>query len=119
MRSRLHVILHLWLELTRRLGLLDRPHETRFGVDFSDRLITAVVYLGMVEDREMTASRIADEAGLPRTTVLRRLALLETSGAVERRGLTWRTPLAAVKRMETADLAAIAALIRSHADELD
>ena len=119
MRSRLHVITHLWIELTHRLSLLDRPHDTRFGAGIADRLIIVVVFIGMVEDRAMTASRIADEVGLPRPTVLRRLAALETSGAVERRGLTWRTPLRALKRMEGADLATIAATIRAHADELD
>jgi hypothetical protein len=51
--------------------------------------------------------------------VLRRLAALERRGAVERRGLTWRTPLRKLTRMERADLDAIAALIRAHADELE
>ncbi|WP_407155138.1 helix-turn-helix domain-containing protein [Bradyrhizobium sp. STM 3557] len=119
LRSRLHVITHLWIELTRRLSLLSRPGETRFGVEIADHLITMTVYLGMVEEREMTASRIAKEVGLPRTTVLRRLAALERLGDIERRGLTWRTPLHKLTQMERADLDAIAALIRGHADELE
>jgi len=109
---------HLWIELTRRLSLLD-PHKMRFGANVADHLIISAVYLGMVEEREMTASQIAQDVGLPRTTVLRRLATLERRGAVERRGLIWRTPLRKLTRMERADLNAIAALIRVHADELE
>jgi CRP-like cAMP-binding protein len=119
LRSRLHVITSLWLDLTRRLSLLDQPHQPRFGADISDRLITAAIYLGTIEGHAMTASRIAHHAGLPRTTVLRRLAALEQSGAVERRGLTWRTPLRTELRMERADYDEIATLIRDHAAELE
>lgn len=103
MPSRLHVITSLWIDLTRRLNHLEHPHQPRFGAHLGDRLITAAIYLGTVEGEPMTASMIARAAGLPRPTVLRRLALLEASGAVERRGLTWRTPLRALLRMENAD----------------
>ena len=112
-------MMHLWIELTRNLSLLGRPGRKRFGADVADHLIAGAVYLGMVEDREMTASQIAQNVGLPRTTTLRRLTTLEQLGAVELHGLIWRTPLRALMRMERGDLDGIAALIRTHADQLN
>lgn len=119
MRSRLHVVTELWIELTRRLSRLDQPHEPRFGVHVGDRLIAAAIFLGMADEQEMTASRLAAMVGLPRSTVLRRLAALEAAGAIERRGLTWRTALPTLLRLESGDLDTIAALIRARAAELE
>jgi CRP-like cAMP-binding protein len=117
LRSRLHVIISLWVALTRQSAPLNRSRTARG--DVSDRLIAAVIYLGMVEQRRMTASRIARDAGLPRPTVLRRLAALERDGAVERHGLTWRTPLPVLMKMEAANLEPLVRLIRAHAAELE
>ncbi|MGJ5163133.1 helix-turn-helix domain-containing protein [Bradyrhizobium sp. HKCCYLR1051] len=82
-------------------------------------MISTAVYLAMVEERPLTASELARAVGLPRTTVLRRLAVLQHQGRVERRGRTWRTPLAHLLRLEQADLGALAGLVRINADELD
>ncbi|MGJ5149902.1 helix-turn-helix domain-containing protein [Bradyrhizobium sp. HKCCYLR1023] len=72
----------------------------------------------MTADRPMTASRLAATVGLPRTTVLRRLALLESAGRVERRGQCWRTPLPHLLALEQGNLAAIATTVGAAAAEL-
>ena len=53
------------------------PHvEGRFGADASDTLLCAAVYLGMFENRQVNASKLADYVGVPRSTMdLKELAL--------------------------------------------
>lgn len=101
------------------MSRIDHPRaDALYGVDLPDLLISIAVYLAMVEEHPMTASELARAVGLPRTTVLRRLAVLEHQGRVERRGRTWRTPLTHLLHLEQADLDAIAEVIRVNADEL-
>jgi DNA-binding transcriptional ArsR family regulator len=118
-RSQLYVLTRLWIELTREMSRIHAPHvEERFGSGASDTLLCTAVYLGMTEDREMSAGKLADFVGLPRPTVLRRLDALERAGLVERRGMTWRTPLKALARAEKRHLAMIADMIEESLDEL-
>jgi hypothetical protein len=60
------------------------PVEGRFGADASDTLLCAAVYLGMFENRQMNASKLADYVRVPRSTM--DLEELERVGRVERRG---------------------------------
>jgi hypothetical protein len=111
-RSHLYVLTRLWIELTREMSRIHAPDlEERFGAGVADTLLCAAVYLGMIENREMNASKLADYVGLPRSTVLRRLEELERLGRVERRGMIWRTPLKALARAEEHDLTVIADMI--------
>ena len=57
-----------------------------FGSRARDLMLCASVLIGQVEGRPMNASKLADFAGLPRPTTIRRLAMLQRLGLVERRG---------------------------------
>jgi hypothetical protein len=66
------------------MSRIHAPHvEGRFGTDASDTLLSATVYLGMFENRQMNASKLADYVGAPRSTM--DLEELERVGRVERR----------------------------------
>jgi hypothetical protein len=72
------------IELTRKMSRNHAPHvEGRFGADASDTLLCAAVYLGMFENRQVNASKLADYVGVPRSTM--DLKELEWVGRVERR----------------------------------
>jgi hypothetical protein len=116
--TQLHVVTRLWLELTRQLVLLDRSQQMPAGADIHDRMITAAVYVGMMERQAMTATRLAAATGLPRTTIIRRLEVLEASGTLERRGRAWRTPPRLLTAMDAVDLRPITALVRTSAGQL-
>jgi hypothetical protein len=119
-RSQLYVLTRLWIDLTREMSRIHAPHlEERFGAGAADTLLCAAIYLGTIEERQMNASKLSDYVGLPRSTVQRRLEELERSGRVERRGMTWRTPLSALAQAEEHDLASVADMIRERPDELD
>ena len=62
--------------------------EGHFGADASDTLLCAAVYLGMFENRQMNASKLADYVGVPRSTMD-----LERVGRVERRRMTGIEPV--------------------------
>jgi hypothetical protein len=48
------------------MSRIHAPHvEGRFGADASDTLLCAAVYLGMFENRQMNASKLADYVGVP------------------------------------------------------
>jgi hypothetical protein len=74
------------------MSRIHAPHvEGRFGTDASDTLLSATVYLGMFENRQMNASKLADYVGVPRSTM--DLEELERVGRVERRGTTGIEPV--------------------------
>lgn len=55
-----------------------------FDVSARDILICLAVYIGHAEHRPMTAANIAEIVGIPRPTVIRRLASLRVGGFVEK-----------------------------------
>jgi hypothetical protein len=80
------------IELTRKMSRIHAPHvEGRFGADASGTLLCAAVYLGMFENRQMNASKLADYVGVPRSTM--DLEELERVGRFERRGTTAIEPV--------------------------
>jgi hypothetical protein len=80
-------IAHLVVELSRVLHASIYPElGERLAADVEAVLIAAAVAIGHTERRPMTASKIAHFLGMPRTTVLRKLAELDARGVVCRRG---------------------------------
>jgi len=74
------------------MSRIHAPHvERRFEADASDTLLCATVYLGMFENRQMNASKLADYVGVPRSTM--DLDELERVGRVERGGTTGIEPV--------------------------
>jgi DNA-binding IclR family transcriptional regulator len=68
----------------------------------------------------MTTAQLTEFVRLPRSTVIDRLDVLQSTGAVERRGMAWRTPQrAAFSQIQKPDLDAIAATVFDHAAALD
>lgn len=76
-------ILHLVLDLTRILsaGVLRRK---RFGASADYMLLLCAVGVGELEGRPLTAHKLADQAGIPRPSVVRKLAEMEATGLVHR-----------------------------------
>lgn len=115
----LYHLINLWISLTRYLHqAADIGRQERYGAQVDDLLIRAAVYLGTVEGRPMTASKLATYVGIPRPTVLRRLHALERRRIVERNVRTWCTPARLVKRREQQDFGAVIRLVRSANDRL-
>jgi hypothetical protein len=80
------------IELTRKMSRIHAPHvEGRFGADASDTLLCAAVYVDMFENRQINASKLADDVGVPRSTM--DLDELERVGRVERGGMTGIEPI--------------------------
>jgi predicted transcriptional regulator len=71
-------VLRVLVELVR----LKLPH----GITRQTVLPFAAVVIGQAESRPMTAHKIAQYVGAPRTTVIRRLDNLVALGAIVRRG---------------------------------
>lgn len=77
------VIVKMLIELMRIY--VDAYFEDgRSGSTCSDMLLCAAVFTGQAEGRPMTAGKLAEFAGIPRPTVIRRLAALEQDGILER-----------------------------------
>lgn len=57
---------------------------SRFGSCASDLVLLGAIFVGQAEGRPMNASKLADFAGMPRPTVIRRLAVLIRDGVVAR-----------------------------------
>ncbi len=115
----LYHLTRLWLELTRQLHQAAAPDmQSGFGSRVPLLMLSAAVYLGTIEGQPMTASKLALYVGMPRATVIRRLRTLLRRGAVERSGVTYRTPenrLAGIDRIETG---ALISLVKTTAERL-
>lgn len=53
-----------------------------FGSSVGDSLICSAIYIGQIERRPMSASKLATYTGMPRATVIRRLQMLIDAGRV-------------------------------------
>ena len=60
-----------------------------YGSRAADFVLVGAVFVGQAEGRPLNASKIADFAGLPRATAIRRLIELEQIGIVKRHGKTY------------------------------
>lgn len=64
-----------------------------FGSRATDGMLINAVFIGYAEGRPMKASKIADYAGVPRPTAIRRLNILETLGyVVKAKDSSYRVP---------------------------
>ena len=116
---RLYHLVHLWIELTRQLHKAMAPDlQRQFGSRASLLLIGAAVYLGTIEARPLTATKLADYIGIPRVTVIRHLRTLCRRGAVEKIGYYYRTPAKRLDRIARDDHGTVVDLVRATADKL-
>lgn len=77
--------------------------QRRFGTHAADVLLLGAVYIGQVEGKPMTAHKLAQYAGMPRGTAVRRLQRLEAMGLVRREdGGGWTLTAKALRRIEAA-----------------
>ncbi|WP_247394043.1 helix-turn-helix domain-containing protein [Ralstonia pseudosolanacearum] len=83
MPKRIH--LHRVLEDMRALSMV-LLRERRFASHAGDVLLLIGVAIGDLEAKPMTAYKLADYVGMPRGTVLRRLAMLRRAGLVDKDG---------------------------------
>lgn len=54
-----------------------------YGSKAGDAVLLCAIFIGQVEKRPMTAAKLADYAGVPRATVVRKLRAFEKRGLVE------------------------------------
>ncbi|MGL3208667.1 helix-turn-helix domain-containing protein [Bradyrhizobium sp. BR 1433] len=109
----------LWVELTRQLHkMIAADLQAKFGSHAGDLLIDTAVFIGTVEERPMTATKLANYVGMPRPTVIRRLNILRRRGSVERRGSIYRTPAKRLQRVVRKDHGALAKLVCSTHERL-
>lgn len=115
----LYHLARLWLELTRQLHEAGAPElQSGFGSRLPLLMISAAVYLGTIEGRPMTASKLALFVGMPRASVIRRLGALCRRGAVERVGTSYRTPSRRMTDIGRIEIRAMVRLVRATADRL-
>ncbi|MCC8946024.1 helix-turn-helix domain-containing protein [Bradyrhizobium sp. Arg62] len=113
-----HLVL-LWIELARGLSSAIAPDmQAKFGSRIGNLLIAAAVYIGTIEGRPMSVSKIASFVGMPRATVIRRLHELRRYGTVERVRGTYRTPADRVKRTRRQEHASMVRLVQSTCEKL-
>jgi DNA-binding MarR family transcriptional regulator len=116
---RFYQLARLWIELTRQLHRSVAPElQEQFGSRTNLLLIGIAIYLGTIEGRPLTASKLAAYVGMPRASVIRRLRTLCRRGAVERKGAVYRTPADRLDRMSRGDHARLMRLVRTTAEEL-
>lgn len=77
--------LHRAIETMRQLSLA-LLKQRRFASNASDTLLICAVAIGDLEDRPLTAFKLAQFIGMPRPTVIRRLARMTRDGLVRRDG---------------------------------
>ncbi|WP_210772682.1 helix-turn-helix domain-containing protein [Ralstonia pseudosolanacearum] len=77
--------LHHAIDTMRALSLA-LLRERRFASRAGDVLLLVGVAIGDLEAKPMTAYKLADYVGMPRGTVLRRLAMLRRAGLVDKDG---------------------------------
>lgn len=58
-------------------------HEKKFATVADDVLLCCAIYVGQAERRPFKVAKLASYAGLPRTTVIRRLKGLQERGIIE------------------------------------
>ncbi|BAO20633.1 hypothetical protein [Pseudomonas phage PPpW-3] len=63
--------------------------ERHFGTCANDLLLCAAVLVGQAEGRPLNASKLADFVGIPRPSVIRKMAAFESIGLVKRCGGTF------------------------------
>lgn len=97
------IVTRLGIDLLRG-GAQNILGEPDFGAALETQVITMAVSLGHLEGRPMTATKVSGFVGIPRTTVLRKLAALVAVGMFQRtsRGAYVFTP-AAQDRQEVRD----------------
>ena len=76
-------IARMYLEISRSAISCLFAHDS-FGTAAGDLIIVCAVLVGDLEGRPMTSTKIADYAGIPRATVIRRLRSIVASGAMSR-----------------------------------
>jgi len=94
----------------------DRQQE--FGSRTVLLLIAAAVFLGTIEGRPLTASKLAAYVGMPRPTVIRRLRILSRGGSVERVGTAYRTPQKRLAQLARSEHAGLIKLVRTTSGRL-
>ncbi|QOZ25263.1 helix-turn-helix domain-containing protein [Bradyrhizobium sp. CCBAU 51753] len=119
-KSRLYHVTRLWVELTRQLHRTVAPEmQHQFGSRIGLLLIGAAVYISTVEGRPMTASGLAAFVGMPRATLIRRLARLRRLGIVDKVGGTYRTTAKRLDQLSRNDQAApLVRLVRATHEKL-
>lgn len=70
------------LSIMRAFAVVYIKNE-RFGSCADDCFLSFAIFVGQVEGKPMSASKLAEFAGLPRPTVVRKLAGLKRRGIVE------------------------------------
>lgn len=60
----------------------DMLHDDRFGARADDVVLVCAIFVGQGEGKPMTATKLAEYAGMPRPTVVRKLRELECAGLV-------------------------------------
>ncbi|AWM87343.1 helix-turn-helix domain-containing protein [Microvirga sp. 17 mud 1-3] len=73
------LVLALVCEISRSI-----LNQERFGTHADTVILCCAIHVGHAEGRPMSASKLADYAGMPRPTVIRKLRELEACGAIER-----------------------------------
>lgn len=71
------------LDVLRAFGAAYLGHK-RFGARADELVLLAAVFVGQAEGKLMGASKLADYAGIPRPTVIRKLRALARRGVLER-----------------------------------
>lgn len=79
------VTARLFLTIARAVGCGLLKAE-KFGSCGDELILTAAIYVGQVEGKPMTASKLADYSGIPRPTVVRKLKHLQRRGIVHMNG---------------------------------
>lgn len=73
------------LEAARLLSRAWFPGR-RYASRADDLILIGALFIGTAEGRPMNASKLSDYAGLPRSTVIRKLAAMERRGVVVKVG---------------------------------
>lgn len=90
------IVAKLMLGLTKAIGLTFLKTKV-YGSSSDLALLCAAIFLGQAEGKPMTAGKLSDFVGMPRSTVIRKLTQLAREGMVEslpgnRWGIAMRTP---------------------------
>ncbi|QPB08652.1 helix-turn-helix domain-containing transcriptional regulator [Burkholderia phage Mica] len=75
------IVSRLVLALVKKISC-DLLHDDRFGTRADDVVLCCAIFIGLGENKPMTASKLAEYAGMPRPTVIRKLRELESAGLV-------------------------------------
>jgi len=107
------LISRLFLDIARAFRGVDWPNEN-YGMHAADGMLVAAVFIGETEGRPMNASKLAEFVGVPRPTVIRRMAELARNGRVVKDGTVWRyAGPRDIEGTRRATAAAVKAIIRT------